>query len=117
METPFCAVSLVSLDGQPLRRSQKILVVAAARCANTGMVWNEARNSIGDHWGGPPLLIEPVVGEVTLQRDAGAPPPRLIPLDGRGLPKGAGTSATREGTSLRLPLRAGDATVWYALMR
>lgn len=117
VETPFCAVSLVSLDGQPLRRSQKILVVAAARCANTGMQWNETRNSIGDRWGGPPLLIEPVVGEVTLQRDANAPPLRLIPLDGRGLPKGAGTPAAREGTSLILPLRAGDATVWYALMR
>jgi hypothetical protein len=117
VETPFCAVSLVSLDGQPLRRSQKILVVAAARCANTGMQWNEARNSIGDRWGGSPLLIEPVVGQVTLQRDANAPPLRLIPLDGRGLPKGAGTSATREGTSLRLPLRAGEATVWYALTR
>jgi len=116
VRTPFCAVSLASMDGKALRRSRKILLVAAARCANSGMKWNDERNSIGDRWGGPPLLIEPVEGEVILRRDAGAPALRLIPMDGRGLAKGEGTAvAARGDMTLSLPLRAADATVWYIL--
>lgn len=117
IETPFAAVSLVSLDGQPLRRSRRILFVAAARCANSGMQWNEARNSIGDRWGGPPLLIEPVVGEVTLRREAQAPSLRLLPLDGRGVPKGEAIPLTGQGDApLTLPLRTEAGTLWYALI-
>jgi hypothetical protein len=67
LTTPFCAVSLTALDGAPLSASKKILLVAAARCANTGMQWNADRTSISDQWGGPPLLIEPVEGQIQLR--------------------------------------------------
>ena len=117
LETPFCAVSLAALDGEPLRRSRKVLLVAAARCANTGMEWNEERTSISDRWGGPPLLIEPVEGKITLRREPGAARLRLIPLDGGGRPKGEGSPvAAREETTSTLQLRAAEATVWYALL-
>lgn len=116
VRTPFCAVSLAALDGKPLRRSGRILLVAAARCANTAMQWNDERNSIGDRWGGPPLLIEPVEGRVILRREADAPSLRLTPLDGRGLPKNEGTLISMDKeTAVSLPLRAKDATAWYAL--
>ncbi len=116
VRTPFCAVSLAAMDGKPLRRSGRILVVAAARCANSGMTWNEERNSIGDRWGGPPLLIESVEGEILLRRDLNAPPLRLIPLDGRGLAKGKATRPLKKGAgTFAFPLRADDATLWYFL--
>jgi len=111
--TRFCAVSLTALDGEPLSGSKKILLVAAARCANTGMKWNEERTSISDQWGGPPLLIEPVEGQVQLRRTAGL---ELVPLDGAGRPqvKKGLLLAPRDG-SCTIPLAKADATVWYVL--
>lgn len=112
--TPFCAVSATSLDGKPLQASGKILVAAVARCANTGMKWNDARNSINNNWGGPPLLIQPVEGRVVLKRDQGAAPLRIVPLDSSGKPLGAPQSLGT-GDSVTIRLSSDPATVWYAL--
>lgn len=106
VKTPFCAVSVMSTDGKPISRSENLLIVAAARCANTGMVWNEERTSIGDRWGGPPILIEPVEGEISLHRQEGSPTLTFLPLDGSGRPKGE-----MQTSSLRLSREYG--TVWY----
>ena len=116
LNTPFCAVSVAALDGQPLAKSKKILLVAAARCANTGMHWNAGRTSINDKWGGAPLLVEMVEGEVVLRREAGASVLRMVPLDGCGRPQPdhSVTPVQRDG-GIRVPLRAGEATVWYVL--
>lgn len=116
LTTAFCAVSLAALDGQPLTKSKKILLVAAARCANTGMKWNAERTSINDNWGGPPLLIEAVEGRLALRRDARTAPLRLVPLDGCGRPRAdrASTPATN-GATVALDLKAGDGTAWYVL--
>jgi hypothetical protein len=113
LTTPFCAVSLTALDGQPLSRATKILLVAAARCANTGMRWNAERTSVTDQWGGPPLLIEPVEGQIRLRHSASL---EVVPLDGAGRPQAgkASVMAPRDG-ACAIPLAAADATVWYLL--
>lgn len=114
--TPFCAVSLTSLDSKPLRLSERILVVAAARCANTNMKWNDDRNSIGDRWGKPPILIEPVEGRLMLRKRGDSTPPLVrIALDGRGLPLGRPQSPEMADRSALWLLRSEPATVWYAL--
>jgi hypothetical protein len=116
LTTPFCAVSLTALDGQPLSRSQKILLVAAARSANTGMQWNAERTSITDKWGGPPLLIEPVEGQLTLHRADAAVDLQMVPLDGTGRPlAGKGSPLAKNGTVIAVPLAATEATVWCVL--
>lgn len=113
LKTPFCAVSLTALDGRPLSGSKKILLVATARCANTGMQWNAERTSLSNHWGGPPLLIEPVEGEIQLRHPAGL---KFIPLDGVGRPQaGKATLLTPRDGVCTLPLTTADATVWYYL--
>lgn len=113
LTTPFCAVSLSALDGRPLSGSKKILLVAAARCANTGMQWNAERTSVSNHWGGPPLLIEPVVGQIELRRRAGL---EWVPLDGAGRPQaGKETLLTPRDGVCTIPLAEGDATVWCLL--
>ncbi len=114
LKTPFCAVSLLSLDGRPLEASRKILLTAVSKCANTGMEWNEERTSIGDRWGGPPLLVEPVVGKVALRREKGAPKLKVIVLDGRGVPAGEGSWWEEMGKVVVL-LREKPATVWLLL--
>ena len=116
LKTPFCAVSLAALDGQPLARSGKILLVVAARCANTGMTWNDQRTSISDRWGGPPLLIETVAGQIALRRDAQSAPLRLVPLDGCGRPQAdRGADPTRDGDRSLYELNPADGTAWYVL--
>lgn len=116
LKTPFCAVSLVALDGQPLAASKRILLVAAARTANTGMKWNPERTSINDNWGGPPLLVEVVEGQISLRRGDRAPALKLKPLDGRGVArKDLGAALGKQGDRQLIPLRAEDATVWYVL--
>lgn len=116
LTTPFCAVSLTALDGRPLSRSRKILLVAAARCANTGMQWNAERTSISDKWGGPPLLTETVEGQLTLQRAVGAADLELVPLDGSGRAQpGKATPLTRRNDLCTIPLSAANTTVWYVL--
>jgi hypothetical protein len=116
LKTPFCAVSLAALDGQPLVRSKQILLVAAARCANTGMKWNAERTSISDQWGNPPLLIETVTGHLGLRRDAQSAPLRLIPLDGRGRPHAPRAAApSSERDRVVCELNAADGTAWYVL--
>ena len=115
LDTPFCAVSLVALDELPLGRSKKILLVAAARCANTDMQWNADRTSTTDQWGQPPLRIEPVTGTLTLRRQ-GTGRLTLTPLDGAGRAKSgaAASAAVRDGRA-RLELKADSATLWYLL--
>jgi hypothetical protein len=116
LETPFCAVSLAALDGQPLVRSRQILLVAAARCANTGMKWNVERTSIGDQWGNPPLLIEAVAGQIVLRRDAQSEPLRLVPLDGCGRPRARRAAAPFPDRGRALyELTPADSTPWYVL--
>jgi len=113
LTTPFCAVSLSALDGRPLSGSKKILLVAAARCANTGMQWNAERTSISNHWGGPPLLIEPVEGQIQLHHSAGL---EWVPLDAAGRPQaGKATLLTPRDGVYTIPLAEADATVWYLL--
>ena len=52
LETPFAAVQLASLDGAPIDRSGRLLLVTGARVANTGMRWlDNSRQSLGDGWG------------------------------------------------------------------
>ncbi|HPM80608.1 MAG TPA: carbohydrate binding domain-containing protein [Candidatus Anammoximicrobium sp.] len=116
LKTPFCAVSLVALDDQPLVRSKQILLVAAARCANTGMKWNVERTSISDQWGTPPLLIEAVAGQIALQRGPQSVPLQLVPLDGCGRPRptrAAAAPSDRAPAVYELVAAAG--TAWYVL--
>jgi hypothetical protein len=116
LTTPFAAVSLAALDGETLSRSKKILLVAAARCANTGMEWNKARTSIGKRWGGPPLVIEQVEGQVAVGRDKDAPKLWLTPLDGCGRARvGQARPATAEERRELFDLQGADATMWYLL--
>jgi len=105
----FAAVTLVSLAGGPLENAKAILVTACGRCENTGMQFSADRRTVGRNWGGPPVLIEPVEGRVTLpagrwQCQALAPdgtPKAPVPLE-----KGS------DGTQA-LVLAPKHETAWY----
>jgi hypothetical protein len=112
----FCALALASLDGRPVSQSARLLLTAAGRVANTGMEWNADRTSLGDRWGGPPVLIEPVMGALILRGLEGARAVRIQPLDPRGAPWTAPIRAhTAAGGAWAIALPSGRPSVWYLL--
>lgn len=85
IENEFATIGLTALDGKPLAVSNKLLLVAAAKSANSGAVWND-RHAMLKTWGGAPTLIEPVSGWILLKDLAGAVKVTATPLDGAGKP-------------------------------
>ena len=111
VENEFCAVILVSLDDKPIAQADRLLLVATARAANTGMKWNDKRTSLTD-WGTEPSVIEPVKGFVTLKGLDSAGPIEAMPLDSGAKPIGKSIPAVKTTDGYRL--RLGEpATPWY----
>jgi hypothetical protein len=78
--TPFASVSVVSLDGQPIGTSSRLLITAVARAENTGQAFLDNHSAIPE-WGRVPVLGEPVAATVTI-RTAGSL--KAWPLTARG---------------------------------
>jgi hypothetical protein len=45
VDNEFCSIILTSLDDKPIAGADRLLLVATARCANTGMKWNRCNES------------------------------------------------------------------------
>jgi hypothetical protein len=111
VENEFCSIILISLDGQPISSSQRLVLVATARSANAGMIWNEKRTSLSN-WGSAPTVIEPVKGKVILRNLEPLQRIEIIPLDGAG--KALENSVSVHGVKGEFVLQIGQpATVWY----
>jgi len=65
----FATAAAVSLDGKPIGVSGRILVTLVARAENQGMIWNETRTSVANHWGHGPTIVELVPATVTIVGD------------------------------------------------
>ncbi len=113
VENRFCAIQLSSLDGKPISRSAKLLLVAGGRVENTGQRWNSAGTDV-TNWGEPPTLIEPVRGALLLKRMEPARALALQAIDGSGQPSGPAIAATRSGDGWKIPL-GQTITTWYLL--
>jgi hypothetical protein len=109
----FASVVLSSLDGRPLARAGRMLLVAGARSANTGMKWDE-KHLAAVNTGGPPSLIEPVTGTVTLRNLQGARAVSATALDGAGRPLGAPIEANKAAAGWVLPI-GQPVTTWYVV--
>ncbi len=107
----FCSVVLTSLDDKPIAQADRLLLVATARAANTGMKWNDKRTSLTD-WGTEPSVIEPVKGFVTLKGITSVRQIEVVPLDSGA--KRLGQPVPAETTSDGCHFRIGEpATPWY----
>jgi hypothetical protein len=113
VENEFCSIILTTLDGQPISRSQRLLLATTARSANNGMTWNENRSSLSS-WGSAPTVIEPVRGKVILRNLEPLQQIEIIPLDGEG--KALGYTVFAHGTKGDFILSIGEqATTWYLI--
>ncbi|MBC7236085.1 MAG: hypothetical protein H5T69_09595, partial [Chloroflexi bacterium] len=116
LRTPFAALQVASLDNRPLRESGRLLMLTAARVANTGMRWtDESHRSVGDQWGTAPTRIEPVQATVTLSGLKNAHSLALQPLDGYGQPTAPSRSLPIQEGKVILELPTEYPTLWYLL--
>ena len=99
----------------PLVVSNLVLVTACGRCENTGMKFSQDRSTVGRDWGGPPVLIEPVEGALTLPTQ---PSLRWIcqALGPAGMPKQEVAVSNADGKQI-LELSPKYKTMWYLLKR
>ncbi|MGI5820356.1 MAG: carbohydrate binding domain-containing protein [Armatimonadota bacterium] len=97
------AIALTSLDGLPLARSQRMLLVALNRVENQQMGWDQERTTVLRQWGHGPTICEGVPLTVGV---AGRDDLRAWALGGDG---------TRSTAVDRLIMGPEHATVWYEL--
>ena len=106
----FCALLLTALDGEPLEKSGRLLLVATARATNTGLRWQDDRQTLADLGRGP-VVIEPVAGTVTLRGLGTVRGLRVRPLTAEGRPMEKDLTARPVGRGWEV--RLGDpATTW-----
>jgi hypothetical protein len=106
-------VLLTSLDGDPIRTSQRLLLTTTALAANTGIAWESDRKTLAK-WGRGPVVIEPVKGKLSF-RDMGQVR-RLAarPLSAAGVHLGPVLQAEEHTDGWRLTLD-GPQTTWYVV--
>ncbi len=111
IQAQFCALTLASLDEEPISTTGKLLLTTGARVTTTGMAWDEKRRTL-EKWGIAPVRIEPVTGKITLTGLKDVRSAVAQALDGAGRPHGAPVSLVRltEGWGLSL---GQPATTWY----
>lgn len=113
LETPFAAVQLSSLDGQPIARAARLLLVAGGRVANKGMRWADDERHTVAAWGEGPTVIEPVIARLTLRSLEGARAVTLQALDASGQPAGAPRPFALQADGFAIALTGEPATPWY----
>jgi hypothetical protein len=108
----FVALTVTALDKVSLDQSRKILITACGRCENTGMKFSEDRRTVGRDWGGPPVQIEAVEGNVVLPEGQW----KCEALGPDGTPRYEVPIAYREDRGV-LKLSPQYKTMWYFLMQ
>jgi hypothetical protein len=109
----FASLTLSTLDAKPIARSSRMLLVAGALVANTGMEWNETRSAL-KQWGTAPTLIEPVTGQLLVRNLEGARNVTIAALDGRGQRIGAPVAAKQTPQAGEFAL-GEPVTTWYEI--
>jgi len=111
--TNWGTVTLTALDGKPLNESSNSLLVVAGRAENTGMGWNEKRNSVGTEWGTAPTIVEGIPVIITLHEMDKF---RLFKLDSAGN-KGSEVKTVNKRRTQVLHIGSQHKTLWYLLTR
>jgi hypothetical protein len=109
----FAVLTLNAVDGQPLDRSSRLLLVAAGNVENTGMGWNTDHTSVGTQWGRAPTICEGIAAKVTVTMAAKAA--RVHALDGNGARAGEVPAKLVAG-KLSFEIGPRFKTLWYEIV-
>jgi transcriptional regulator of met regulon len=82
--TPFCSITITSMDGKPLNFSKKMVLVAVGREMNSDMEYNVSRTALRDD-GVSPIILENVEAKILFK---GIEDVKVYPLDINGKRKG-----------------------------
>ncbi|MGO8748812.1 MAG: carbohydrate binding domain-containing protein [Thermoguttaceae bacterium] len=111
----WCTLALTLLEGESFDHNpRRALLVATGITENTDMGWkDEARSTVGQNWGKPPSLVEPIAATIQIPR--GAAIPVLYPLDDRGQ-RGEGIPTTAAGDgAARFKIGPPHGAIWYEI--
>ena len=107
----WCTLGATLTRGSSFTNDCNALVVASGWWENTGQVWkNPNKDSVGNQWGGPPILVEVVPFTLTLP--VGASRVSAWALDENGQRK-AILAVTGTGTNATITVSASAASIWY----
>lgn len=110
LANPYAVLVLTSLDGKPLEESRRALLVAGANAVNTGMVRRWGGGAI-EQAGTEPVLVEPVLGRVSLAVNG---PRQVWALDSHGRRAQRLDAAFEDGV-LRFELKEGHRSLAWEL--
>lgn len=113
LENPYAVVVATALDTADLATARRILVTAVSNAVNSGMTLSPSGNQLGEV-GGPGVLVEPVVGTLTLTRP-GARGARAWALEPSGRRKKE-VKLSVSPTGLAFRLAAADQTLHYEIV-
>ncbi len=109
----FAVLTLTAVDGQPLARSRRLLLVAAGNVENTGMGWNADHTSVGTRWGSAPTVCEGIAARVTLPTPAGSA--KAYALDGAGA-RAREVPVSVAGGKLSFDIGPRFKSLWYEIV-
>jgi len=115
LDSAFAVVIVSSLDDQPLSSSRRILVTALGNSVNSGMLLEPSRNRIRQA-GSSPILVEPILGRLTLRALTGVGELTVHALGPSGERERAVAINHSEG-GLVLKLAAEHRTMHYEIVR
>jgi len=109
----WCTLGATLTRGESFTNDCTALIVASGWWENTGQVWkNSSKDSVGNQWGGPPILAEVVPFTLTLP--VGTNRVSAWALDERGQRK-ATLPITGTGTNSTIAIGTSAASLWYEL--
>jgi hypothetical protein len=109
----WATVSMTVIEGEDFSKAGRILIAATGLVENQGMELQqlgEGRVTLGNRWGGEPIMCEGVPAEILLP--VAASRVKLFPLDEHGDRREAVSATASDGKSL-LSIGRGHKTVWY----
>lgn len=109
----WATITITALDGKPVEKSSRILLVAAGRVENTGMQWDKDKTTVGGEWGNSPTRAEGIpVSLIFSNMDKFS----VHALDPAGNP-GMEISVSKKGADQSFGIGAQYKTLWYILTR
>jgi hypothetical protein len=109
----WCTLGITLLEGESFdaREGATALIVATGDHENTGMVWkSEAKNSVGNRWGGAPVLVEVIPGTVELPVPASRVKAWALSSTGERLEE---LSIAESGGKAQIQIGSNGTTLWY----
>lgn len=113
LKSPFGVIIVSSLTKDPIATSKHLLVTALGNAVNTGMQLTNNKTGFVNVGTGP-ILVEPILGKVTLLKSTGTA--HCFPLDASGQRKAEIPVESKDG-ALTLDLTAAHQTMHYEITR